>query len=64
MARHLRRTLSAEAASDAVSALAAWYVVALVGTLLVAGAVGWLLAQRALAPVEEMHSEAQKTPQS
>jgi signal transduction histidine kinase len=54
MARHLRRTLSAEAASDAVSALAAWYVVALAGTLLVAGAVGWLLAQRALAPVEEM----------
>ena len=54
MARHLRRTLSAEAASNAVSALAAWYVVALVGTLLVAGAVGWLLAQRALAPVEEM----------
>jgi signal transduction histidine kinase len=54
MARHLRRTLSAEAASNAVSALAAWYVVALAGTLLVAGAVGWLLAQRALAPVEEM----------
>ena len=27
MARHLRRTLSAEAASNAVSALAAWYVV-------------------------------------
>ncbi len=54
MARHLRRTLSADAASNAVSALAAWYVVALAGTLLVAGAVGWLMAQRALAPVEEM----------
>ncbi len=54
MARHLRRTLSADAASSAVDALAAWYVVALIGTLLVAGAVGWLLAQRALAPVEEM----------
>jgi signal transduction histidine kinase len=54
MARHLRRTLSAQAASDALASLALWYVVALVGTLLVAAGVGWLLARRALAPVEEM----------
>jgi signal transduction histidine kinase len=54
MDRHLRRTLSAQAASDALGSLAAWYFIALVGTVLVAGAVGWLLARRALAPVEEM----------
>jgi signal transduction histidine kinase len=54
MDRHLRRTLSAEAASDAIGSLTLWYVVALLGTLLVAGGVGWLLARRALAPVEEM----------
>jgi signal transduction histidine kinase len=54
MDRHLRRTLSAQAASDALGSLAVWYVVALAGTVLVAGGVGWLLARRALAPVEEM----------
>ena len=54
MARHLRRTLSAEAAGDALESLAVWYAVALVGTLLAAAAVGWLLARRALAPLEEM----------
>jgi signal transduction histidine kinase len=54
MARHLRRTLSAQAASDALASLTLWYAVALAGTLLVAAAVGWLLARRALAPVEEM----------
>jgi len=54
MARHLRRTLSEQAADDALASLTLWYVVALVGTLLVAAAVGWLLARRALAPVEEM----------
>jgi signal transduction histidine kinase len=54
MARHLRRTLSAQAADDALASLALWYVVALAGTLLVAAGVGWLLARRALAPVEEM----------
>jgi signal transduction histidine kinase len=54
MARHLRRTLSAEAASDAVASLTLWYVVALAGTLLAAAGVGWLLARRALAPVDAM----------
>ena len=54
MARHLRRTLSAQAASDALESLAVWYAVALVGMLLAAAAVGWLLARRALAPLEEM----------
>jgi signal transduction histidine kinase len=54
MARHLRRTLSAQAASDALESLAVWYAVALVGTLLAAAAVGWLLARRTLAPLEEM----------
>jgi signal transduction histidine kinase len=54
MARHLRRTLSAEAAADALASLAVWYAVAFAGTLLAAAAVGWLLAKRALAPVEEM----------
>jgi signal transduction histidine kinase len=54
MARHLRRTLSAGAADDALASLTLWYVVALLGTVLAAGGVGWLLARRALAPVEEM----------
>jgi signal transduction histidine kinase len=54
MARHLRRTLSAEAANDALASLAVWYAVALAGMLLAAAAVGWLMARRALAPVEEM----------
>jgi signal transduction histidine kinase len=54
MARHLNRTLSAQAASDALASLALWYAIALVGTLLAAAGVGWLLARRALAPVEEM----------
>ncbi|MEA2180006.1 MAG: hypothetical protein QOG77_3303 [Solirubrobacteraceae bacterium] len=54
MARHLKRTLSADAASDALASLTLWYVVALLGTLLAAAGVGWLLARRALAPVEEM----------
>jgi signal transduction histidine kinase len=54
MARHLRRTLSAQAATDALESLAVWYTVAFAGTLLAAAAVGWLLASRALAPLEEM----------
>ena len=54
MARHLRRTLSADAASDALASLTLWYVIAFLGTLLAAAEVGWLLARRALAPVEQM----------
>jgi signal transduction histidine kinase len=54
MARHLRRTLSADAASDALASLTLWYAIALAGTLLAAAAVGWLIARRALAPVERM----------
>jgi signal transduction histidine kinase len=63
MARHLRRTLTAQAASDALAALTLWYVVALVGTLLVAGAVGWLMARRVLQPVEEMTRFARRISQ-
>jgi signal transduction histidine kinase len=63
MARHLRRTLSADAASDALGSLAVWYVVALAGTVLAAAAVGWLLARRALAPVEEMTRFARRISQ-
>jgi len=63
MARHLRRTLSAEAASDALASLTVWYAVALVGTLLAAAGAGWLLARRALAPVEEMTRFARRISQ-
>jgi signal transduction histidine kinase len=63
MARHLRRTLDASAASSAVESLALWYAVALVGMLLVAAGVGWVLARRALAPVDEMTRFARRISQ-
>jgi signal transduction histidine kinase len=54
MRGHLRRTLALPDADAALASLAVQYAIALVGMLLVAGGVGWLLARRALGPVDEM----------
>jgi hypothetical protein len=50
---HLRRTLTPFAAEDVLDRLAGQYVLALVGFTLVAVALGWVAAGRALQPLNE-----------
>jgi signal transduction histidine kinase len=53
MRGHLLRTLPEPLASNVLDRLAAQYVLALIGTLLLAVAVGWVAAGRLLAPLHE-----------
>ena len=58
VSRHLRRTLPADVAASVESDFALQLLLALLGTLLVAVAVGWVLAARALAPLERIRATA------
>ncbi len=53
LAGHLRRTLDPAAAEDVLDRLAGQYVLALVGIALVAVALGWAAAGRALQPLNQ-----------
>jgi signal transduction histidine kinase len=60
MRGHLGRTLSEDAAAQALSHLAVQYVVALVGGTLVALALGWALAGRVLSPLSTITATARR----
>src|SRR6201999_1139308 len=51
---HVERTLPAQFADEAIAQLDMQYLLALAGTLVIAVALGWLVAGRALAPVRDM----------
>jgi signal transduction histidine kinase len=61
--RHVERTLPPDFTDAALSRLDAQLVLALAGTLLVAGALGYLVAGRALAPVRRVTALAQRVTQ-
>jgi signal transduction histidine kinase len=60
MRRHLFRTLPGPAAHDLSTRLLTQYALALLGIVLVAGVVGWLVAGRVLAPVRGMTATARR----
>jgi signal transduction histidine kinase len=57
---HLRRTLPAPLADDALSSLAGQYALALAGVLLVATVLGWIAAGRVLAPLARITAGARE----
>jgi len=61
--RHVERTLPAGFADPALSRLDAQFALALAGTLLVAIALGYLVADRALAPLRRITTLAQRVTQ-
>jgi signal transduction histidine kinase len=61
--RHVERTLPPQAASDALSQLDTQYLLALGGTLLLAVALGWVVAGRALQPLRRVTAVAQRVTQ-
>jgi signal transduction histidine kinase len=61
--RHIERTLPPGFADSALSRLDAQFALALVGTLLVAIALGYLVADRALAPLRRITTLAQRVTQ-
>jgi signal transduction histidine kinase len=60
IARHLRRTLPADLASTALSALATQYALAVAGTLLLGVVVGWIVAGRVLSPLSAITRAARR----
>jgi signal transduction histidine kinase len=60
MRGHLLRTLPEPAARDVLGRLAGQYGLALAGTVLLAGAVGWFAAGRMLAPVKKLTATARR----
>jgi signal transduction histidine kinase len=60
LGRHLDRTLPDALARDALSDLGLQYVLALAGTLLLAVAIGWAMAGRALSPLSRITRAAQQ----
>jgi signal transduction histidine kinase len=60
LGRHFDRTLPDNLASDALDEVAFQYVVAFAGVLLVAMAVGWVVAGRMLAPLKRITGTAQR----
>jgi signal transduction histidine kinase len=58
MDRHLRRTLTAAQAQDALDRLSHQYIVAGIGATLLAIALGWALADRALRPLARITATA------
>jgi signal transduction histidine kinase len=61
--RHVERTLPPGLYEDALAQLNAQYLLALGGTLVVAVALGWLVAGRALAPLRRVTALAQRVTQ-
>jgi signal transduction histidine kinase len=60
LSRHLHRTLTDAAASDALRAVAVQYALAFAGAAILALAAGWVIAGRALAPIGRMTSFARR----
>ncbi|MGH2782071.1 MAG: HAMP domain-containing protein, partial [Thermoleophilaceae bacterium] len=60
LGRHFDRTLPEALASDAIREVAIQYLVAFAGVLLVAGAVGWVVAGRVLAPLKRISGTARR----
>jgi signal transduction histidine kinase len=60
MDHHLRRTLPDDLAKDALGRLATQYVIAFVGAILLAVALGYALASRALAPLARITATARQ----
>jgi signal transduction histidine kinase len=58
--RHFDRTLPEALAGEALDEVALQYVIAFLGVLLVAGAVGWAVAGRVLAPLKRMSGAARR----
>jgi len=61
--RHVNRTLPAGFAEDALAQLDFQYALALAGTLVVAVALGWVVAGRALAPLRRVTALARRVTQ-
>jgi signal transduction histidine kinase len=60
LGRHFDRTLPEELARDALDEVALQYLIAFAGVLLVAAAVGWLVAGRVLAPLKRISGTARR----
>ena len=60
LGRHFDRTLPEPLAQDALDEVALQYVIAFAGVLLVAAAVGWLVAGRVLAPLKRISATAKR----
>jgi signal transduction histidine kinase len=60
LGRHFDRTLPEPLARDALDEVALQYAVAFAGVLLVAAAVGWLVAGRVLAPLKRISGTAKR----
>jgi signal transduction histidine kinase len=60
LGRHFDRTLPEALAQDALDEVALQYAVAFAGVLLVAAAVGWLIAGRVLAPLKRISGTAKR----
>jgi signal transduction histidine kinase len=60
LGRHFDRTLPEPLAQDALDEVALQYAVAFAGVLLVAAAVGWLVAGRVLAPLKRISATAKR----
>jgi signal transduction histidine kinase len=60
LGRHFDRTLPEALADDALDEVALQYLVAFAGVLLVAAAVGWLVAGRVLAPLKRISGTARR----
>ena len=60
LGRHFERTLPDALATDALDEVALQYLVAFAGVLLVAAAVGWVVAGRVLAPLKRIAGTARR----
>jgi signal transduction histidine kinase len=60
LGRHFDRTLPERLAQDALDEVALQYAIAFAGVLLVAAAVGWLVAGRVLAPLKRISGTAKR----
>ena len=60
LSRHFDRTLPEALAQDALDEVALQYAIAFAGVLLVAAAVGWLIAGRVLAPLKRISGTARR----
>jgi signal transduction histidine kinase len=60
LGRHFDRTLPESLAQDALDEVALQYAIAFAGVLLVAAAVGWLVAGRVLAPLKRISGTAKR----
>jgi signal transduction histidine kinase len=60
LGRHFDRTLSPQVAGDALDEVAFQYFIAFAGVLVLAAALGWLVAGRVLAPLKRITGTAQR----